>query len=473
MEITTEQIEPRQVQLTIVVPAERMEKAMNDLAQAYSKRLKVPGYRPGHVPMRILAGHLDMEKVHEEAVKYVSEDVLREAVEAEGIDPFTNVPVEVVSEDPLTLRALVPLTPTVELGDYHAYLELSDEPPEPVVDAHIEAKLDEWLNDMAVLAPVERAAEAGDTMNLSLVGRYDDEVVFEDEAMSLTLDPDQAIDAGLPGELVDELIGLKAGETHSFGLKYSEYWPTTHLRGRTVGFEAEVMSVLALDVPELDDELAKQVANVDTAEALRTRTGEQLAMRRQIEHNEARVKAAIEALVAQSDVSYPPIAVDQEIAQMLAGLRQRVEEQGFTWERWLELQDKDRDTLWDEAAPEAEARLQRNLVLSAFAKAENIHVTAEEMAAADRYAQNMVNATKDPGTGKVKANPKTKKAVAQMMRDEVISRVLTDRTLDRLVTIAYGLPDETGALTLDDPDDPAMDEPDEQAADEPEAAVVR
>jgi trigger factor len=423
VEITSEAIEPCQTQLTIVVPPERIDRAMTEAAQQYARHQRIPGYRPGKVPLARVLAVVGDEPIRKLALERLSEQVAREAVKEQGLTPSAPIAMEVVSNDPFTVRVVVPLEPTVDLGDYRVLRV--PRPPAPEVDSTtVDAAIESWRSDLATLEHVDRAAEGGDTMTVHLVGRDADKIVVEDEALTLVLTPEGAVEANVPPAVVDELIGLSAGDAHTFTVTYSELWTQPELQGRDIAFEATVADVLALTTPELTDALAKELAGVESVEALRARVETQVRVRLMMEGADAFVTAAIDALVGGATVSYPPTLLDGEVAGLIADLRTRVERQGFTWARWLELQNKDQDALWAEATPEAERRLLRRLVMTAFVRAENVDVAPDE-----------IDAEIDRLTSSLSGGARRGMPSRDEMRRATGSRLLSNRAVDRLLEI--------------------------------------
>lgn len=424
MQITAEPIEPRQVQLEVVVPPERIAQAMDDAAQLYARRLRIPGYRPGKAPRRLVAAHVGEEALREAALKLLQEQIPREALHAEELIPAGPVILEVTEEEPLTYRLLVPLEPEVILPDVQD-LRIAAPEPRLILDEDVDAVIDRWRQDLAYLAPVDRPAQAGDVVALSLVGRDGDKVVYEDDALTLELSEQGLPAANLPNGIQDQIVGHQAGETFEFTWHYSEFWPQPELQGREVTFQADLTGVSAMAVPELDDALADELAGLETLDELRARVREQLQTRAEIEALEALVDSQVEALVAGSDVRYPPVLLDQEVALLLSDLRTRVEQQGFSWERWLELQGKDEEALWAEVEPEAEARLRANLVLAAFTRAEGIRISDQDIEAALQRMQ-----------GQLASVSRHELPPREELRQRTVSRLLSSRIFERLLELA-------------------------------------
>lgn len=426
MEIRSEPVEPRQVRLTIPAPPERVDKAKRAAAQSFGRQQRIPGYRPGKIPYERVAALVGEELILEEARRSLAGELVREAVRQEGLVPSGSVSYDIEQEDPLTIVALVPLAPEVDLGDYHA-LRVARPEPEEITDARIDETLDGWRDEMATLEPREDAAEEGDLVRVALVGRHDEKTVFEDEAMTLRLDRETVPEGTVPPDVVDELIGLSAGDEHAFALTYSEFWPQPELQNQEVAFEARMEEVMQLTRPELDDEFAQRVGDAESLEELRASLRERLEERAEMERDRAYVDAVIDALVAGATVSYPPALLEREMDALLQDLRARVERQGFAWERWLEMQKEREEEMLEDLERTARARVERGLVLTTFVDREGIRLSRDEL------------------EGSVKAftsslSPAARRGMPSRdeLRQDLGSRILTNRALDRLVEIATG-----------------------------------
>jgi trigger factor len=450
VEITSETLESRQVQLTIVVPEEMIDAEMHEIAQAYARREGISGYRPGKVPVSRVAAIVGEDVLRETAVEGITETAARQAIKEQGLVPSAPASVEVIEQEPLTLKVIVPLEPKVDLGDYRS-LRVERPEPEPVPEEAVEATIERWRDDHSSVESVDRPAEEDDVVLVALTGRIvghtgahqedDDaendtdadaggaegEVFYEEDSLSLTLSEVGTRQALLPPGVADELIGLSAGDTHSFVVQYPPEWPQTELAGRDVAFEARVEAVSSRVAPDLNDDFAQEISGLSSMEELRKRLREQLEGRALIDAGEAYVGEVVDTLVESADVEYPPALLEQEVAGMLADLRQRVESQGFTWDRWLEMQGKTEDALWEEVEPEAEMRLRRRLVMSKFVEEEGIELSRAEVdAEVRRITKSLPKAAR-------RGMPSDDE-----MRRDAGSRLLTGRAIDRLIAIAEG-----------------------------------
>lgn len=443
MDVQIEPVEPRQLQLTIVVPEERIDKAMGEVAQDFARRLHIAGYRPGKVPLRVVLARVEEETLRKEALERLKEQAVREAVRQEKLEPWAGIDVEVVQDEPFTLRAVVPLAPQVELAD-RSVLDARPEPVPPVTDEDVDAILETWRQERATMETVERPAAAGDTLVMTLAGTGDGLDPIERIGAQLALTGDGATRIDLPPAIVEHLVGASAGERREFALTYPEFWPAAQLQGREIRFVAEIEAVMARTLPAIDDAFARDTAHTDSLQELRGKLRESLEAeaRRVVEGQQ--VEALIDALVTASKVEYPPVALAQETAMAIVDLRRQVERQGLAWERWLELQKRTEEELWAEIEPEAAKQLRRRLVLRRFVEVEGIRVS-------DREIDSEIDRLRRP------LDRTTRRALPPVgaLRRSAGSRLLSNRAVQRLVEIAAeNTQDEGVAADQSEPDQP-------------------
>lgn len=422
MEIASEPIAPCQVKLTIQVPAERLERARRDVAQEIGRRERVRGFRPGHVPVPMAAAIVGEEAFESAAIESLGPAIVREAVRSLDLRPSAPAQFSVTSTDPLTMEAIVPLQPVVELGDY---LALRSPAPDvqPVAGPDVETVLEGWRGELAVLTPTDGPAGAGDLAEVALVGTLDGETVVDD-AYRFPLDREALPPGSVPPEAVDALLGASVGDERAFEARYSEFWPDARLQGRTVALRATIRSLARRSLPELDDAFAAQVAQGATLEALRERVRARMVVDRVESAREAHLSTAVGALVASSRVEYPPQLLEVEVLGMLDDLRAGVERAGMDWEAFVAAQADREEELLADVERRARERLERSLVLQRFAEAEGIRVAREDV---DRLVAGALRQLPPEARGK-------RRPTAEQ-RARYGNQILTARVLDRLMEI--------------------------------------
>lgn len=423
MKVTTNELGNRQVELTIEVEGERIEEALRTVARRYAREVKVPGFRPGRAPYSLIAQRVGEQRLFQEALEELAPKVYEEALETTGLTPYKLEPLELVTEDPLTLRAVVQLTPVVELGDYHS---IRVEPVEATVsEEEVEAVLQEIQAEHTVLTPVERPAEAGDVLTADVYIEVEGTPLYERERVTFVLSPDGF--TGVPPDFVTSIEGMQIGEERAFTLTYPADFEDPELAGKAATITVRLHQVQERELPPLDDDLARRAGNFENLEELRARTREVLQSRAEVKAREQLTEAVLEKVTALAKVEYPPAAVEEEVDHLIQELERHLADRGQTLQSYLEAEGKTLDELRAEQRPVAEKRIKRSLVLREVIQREGIEVSAEEIAAeidamAELYGSSAEEARRQLST--------------EASRRSIRSRLLTRKAIDRLIKIA-------------------------------------
>ncbi|MFP4200565.1 MAG: trigger factor [Bacillota bacterium] len=366
--------------LRIEVEPEMVEEHMNRAFREIRGQIQMPGFRRGHVPRKIFENRFGVEPIWEEALENLVPEAYGQAVEDLDINPVA--PPEVDFEDGgpgegFVFTATVEVLPDVKLGEYKD-LGLELELPE------IEAEdVDQALQDLRerrataeVVEDEEAEVAPGMLAIVAFQGYLDGEAREELKADEEMLD----IGSGnyLPG-FEDGLLGAKAGETREVEVEIPSDAPSEDLAGREVTFEVEVKDLKRKVLPELDDEFAKEVSDVDTLEKLREQVAEYL--------EDARISAAlnqfenevVEQVVENAELEVPEPMIEDLVKRRIEEMKREAESQGAEFEAYLVSRGFSdeaslRKTLLEGAGPD----LKESLVLDAIAEVEEIEVSDEE-----------------------------------------------------------------------------------------------
>jgi trigger factor len=430
LKIETEQLEDRQIQLTVELDDDRLIREMRSAAKRLGKNSKIAGFRPGKAPYEVLLRKFGEEVIFEEALESLGQELYREALEKTEIDPFApGLLEEVVSREPLTLRYTVPLAPEVELGPYKE-IRMAYEKPE-IDDGAVDQVMENIRERQALIEPVERPAAMGDVVvvdiHAEIINDEDDhEILLDDKDVSILID--EETNWPVPG-ISDFLIDLEAGDEMTFEYTFPEDYVDESMRGERATFEIHCLEVKSRFVPEWTDNLAKSIGDYESLLDLRLNVRKDLTdeATRQAESNHGR--AIVDKLVEDASVNYPPILLQQETNDMVNELEDRLRMQNLSLEDYLKIENKSEEELVEELKPAAEERLERALVLGELVSAENIEVKDEDIdEEIDRFMERFED--KSDKTRQLFNTPDSRRRIALDL--------LSSKAIKRLIAIAAG-----------------------------------
>jgi trigger factor len=460
LKVETQSLDNRQVEMTVEVPDDQLQRALRSAARRISRDVKIPGFRPGKAPYNLIAQKVGEETLLDEALDDIGQELYAEALEEVELEPFAPGTLnEIVSRQPLVLRYTVPLSPEVDLGDYRE-VRIPYEEPE-VDDEAVDSVMEELRQGQALIEPTERAAQLGDVIVVDVHGELIDEDESEDSALieeknaSLLLEAET--DWPFPG-ISEELVGIEAGQEIRVEHTFSDEYRNESLRGKRARFDFTCLEVKSRMVPEWSDDLAKNVGDFDDLLALRIKIRENLT--EELENrtkNEYRA-SVLDAVIAGAEIDFPPYLLDREIDDMLHDLGHRLERQSLSLQNYLEIEGKTIDQLREDFEPDARERLLRGLVLGHVVEAEGIEVENEEIdEALDKIVEPL-------GDDSAELRKQLNNAAT---RRQIELDLMTDKAVDRLLAIARGEVQEEPAT-----DKKPEAEQDETVEPESEAALV-
>jgi trigger factor len=426
MNLQVEILDTHEARMTIGIDESDLSKARRAVARDLNKQIRIPGFRPGHAPdaaiIRAIGGE---EAFMAEVTNKLASDLYPAALDEAKIEPYGPGRIDEMKTDPLSMIAVVPLEPVVDLKEY-----LSIRLPAPVVevtDEELQEQLNAIREENAVVTPVERPVEMGDLVEGSIVGRVGEEEVFRTQARrGMVVDPARM---NVPG-LAEAVVGMSAGEHKHVDLTLAEDFPNEALRGKTADVHIEITRVSSRALPELNDELAQAASKFSTyAEMLEDVRTQMLAFKQRRADSDYSLQV-LDAFAALADVKAPPAFFDDRLTDLVQDLKEDVKrEYGLPWEEYLTMQSKDEAAIREELRPQAEVRGKRGLVMREIGRAENVLVTEEEVAAeventAMRYG------SRQSEVRKLLADRET--------RASVRSNLLSGKVLSRIVAIARG-----------------------------------
>ncbi|MBN1876950.1 MAG: trigger factor [Anaerolineae bacterium] len=374
-DVTKTYLDTHEAQLTVIFDDKTVQDEMRIAARGISRKTNIPGFRKGKAPYAIVLRYFGEEAILQEATEKMLDKFYPEIVDQVEVEPYGPGRLEDVQVNPLTFKIRVPMQPTVELGDYRS-LRLPWAEPE-VTEEELSAALEQVRDEHVVLEPAERAAQLDDEVYVDVIGLLDDEELINEENAQVVLTEERIFIT--PG-FIEELVGMQAGDERTFTLALSEEEEEPELRGAMVSFTVKMRDVFERVLPELDDALASTAGNFETLEEL-----ELDLSRRILEHKSGHAKddysnALVQALIAQADVHYPPMMLEEEIEDMIKQTDEHFQhEHKISLEDALRLQGQTMEQHRATLQPHADQRLKRLLVLTKFAQQEAIDVNDDEV----------------------------------------------------------------------------------------------
>lgn len=365
--------------LTFEVSVEEFDQALDQAFKKVSKDVQIPGFRKGKIPRSIFEKRFGVESLYQDAVDIVLPGAYSKAVDEAEIFPIAQPSIDIDQIEkgqPLVFTAEVEVKPEVKLGEYKG-LEVEEKSVE-VTDEDVEQELENLRERHAELVVKEDSEiEDGDTAVIDFEG-FKDGVAFEGgqgENHSLEIGSGQFI----PG-FEEQLIGKKAGDETEIEITFPEEYHAEDLAGQEAVFKVKIHEVKAKELPELDDEFAKDVdEDVETLDELKAKKREELETNQKQQAENEKREELLQQASDNIEVDIPEAMVDSEVNQMVREFEQQLQMQGMTLEMYSQFSGQDEDALKEQMREDAEKRVKTNLTLEAIAEEEDLKATQEDI----------------------------------------------------------------------------------------------
>ena len=364
--------------LVIEIDKETFEQNIEKAYRQARGKIFVPGFRKGKAPRKVVEGMYGASVFYEDAINLLFPEAFKEAVESEKLDAIGNPSVTAVdtTDGVLTLTVETDVYPAVTLGQYKG-LEVP-KAEATLTDAEVDAEIERLRERNARITTVERPAQLGDTVVIDFEG-FKDGVPFEGgkgEGHSLKLGSGSFI----PG-FEDQLVGCSAGEEKAVEVVFPENYGASELAGQPATFQCKVHEVKETVKPALDDEFAKDVSEFDTLDELVADTRKKLTEQREKSVDEAFRNAVLSAAAQNVTVTVPHTMIENSLDNMMQNFQYQLSMSGMTLKDYMQMLGMNEQSLRQNMAASAEARVRSELMLEEVVKAENIQVSDEEVAA--------------------------------------------------------------------------------------------
>lgn len=365
--------------LTVEVDAATVNAGLDTAFKKVVKQVNVPGFRKGKMPRPLFEKKFGVESLYQDALDAILPEAYANAVEEAGISPVDRPEIDIEKMEKgenLIFKATVTVKPEVQLGNYKG-LEV-EKFDTTVTDEDVDAELKKIQERQAELVVKEEgAAVAGDTAVIDFEGFVDGEA-FEGgkgENYSLELGSNSFI----PG-FEDQVIGLATGAEKDIEVTFPEEYHAAELAGKPAVFKVKVHEIKTKQLPELDDEFAKDVDDeVETLAELKEKTKAKLEHDKKHEEEHFIQDAVIGQAVEGAQIDVPEVMISSEVDRMMNDFAGRLQQQGLNLELYFQFSGQDEEALKGQMKEEAEGQVRTSLVLEAIAEAEKLEATDEDV----------------------------------------------------------------------------------------------
>ena len=378
MSVQVEKLEKNMAKLTIEVSAEEFDAAIEQAYQKDKKKISLPGFRKGKAPRKMIEKMYGTGVFYEDAANIVIPKAYSEAAKECGEEIVSQPEISVTqigAGQPFIFTAEVALKPAVTLGDYKG-VEVEKTPVE-VSEEEVDKKVDkERENNSRTIDVDDRAVEKGDMIKLNFEG-FVDGTPFEGgkaEDYSLTIGSGSFI----PG-FEDQLIGAKIGEEVEVNVTFPEEYHAAELKGKPAVFKCTVNEIKVKELPEADDEFAKDVSEFDTLAEYKDDIRAKLLEKKTADAKREKQNKTVAKAVENATMEIPEAMITEQVRRMADDFARRLQSQGLSMDQYMQFTGLTMDALAQQMRPEALKRIQNSLVLEAIAKAENIEVSDEKV----------------------------------------------------------------------------------------------
>ncbi len=378
MSLQVEKLEKNMAKLTIEVSAEEFEEAIQKAYLKNRGKITIPGFRKGKAPRKMIEKMYGAGIFYEDAVNDLLPDAYDKEVEACDLEIVSQPKIDVTQVEagqPLIFTAEVALKPEVKLGEYKG-IEVEKKNIE-VTEEEIQAEIDkERENNSRVIDVDDRAVENGDMVKLDFEG-FVDGVAFEGGKGE---DYDLTIGSGsfIPG-FEEQLVGVKIGEDTEVNVTFPEEYHAPELAGKAAVFKCKVNEIKVKELPEADDDFAKDVSEFDTLDEYKEDVKKNLTEKKEKEAKTAKEMAVVEKIVENAEMEIPDPMVDEQVRRMADDFANRIQSQGLSVEQYFQFTGMTAEKLLEQMRPEAVKRIQNSLVLEAVAEVEQIEISDERL----------------------------------------------------------------------------------------------
>jgi trigger factor len=381
MRTTLEPLEGNKVRLSVVVDEDEFDKALDAAFRKIAREVRIPGFRPGKAPRRLLEARIGSEAAREQALRDSLPEFYAKAVNDNDVDPIAPPEIDITAGEeagPLAFDAVVEVRPRIQVPGYGGLRVVVPRPS--ATDAEVDEQIDRLRAQSGTLNEVDRPARDGDYVTIDVFGTRDGEAV---EGLSTT-DYQHRVGAGSPVDDLDaRLHGTKPGEIAEFSSSITGQDEPASIR-------VLVKRVQELVLPDLTDEWASESSELETVDELRDAIRTRITAVKRLQAAMALRDAAVDALVELVEDDPPEAMVDMEMRRRVEDIEHRLAHEGTNLAAWMQATGRTGQEVIDELRPSAAHAIKADLALRSIAESEGIEVTDSDLdAELERLAVRM------------------------------------------------------------------------------------
>ena len=378
MSVQVEKLEKNMAKLTIEASAEDFEKAVNAAYNKNKNRINVPGFRKGKAPRIMIEKMYGAGIFFEDAANALIQTEYPKAAEDCGLEIVSQPEIDVVQIEKgksFIFTAEVAVKPEVTLGEYKGVeVEVSGT---EVTEEEVAAELKkEQESNSRTLDVDDRAVENGDMITLDFEG-FVDGTAFEGGKGTdypLTIGSNSFI----PG-FEEQLVGAVIGEEKDVNVTFPEKYHAADLAGKPAVFKCTVKAIKVKELPELDDEFAKDVSEFDTLAEYKEDIAKKLKERKEDVAKREKEDKVVDKIIENAEMDIPEPMVQSQISQLMNDFIRRMQAQGLSIDQYYQFTGLDQAKIQEQMRPQALKRIQSRLVLEKVAEVENIEISDEKV----------------------------------------------------------------------------------------------
>lgn len=425
MKVTREKTENCQAFLTIEMEPTEVEEALEKAYRRLVGKANIPGFRKGKAPRLVVEQHMGKERLLEDALNHLVPQAYEKAIKEQEIEAVAQPHIEVAQTDPVIFKATVPLSPVIQLGNYHD-IQVTPETI-PAIEENVSAVMEELRHEQAIWEPVERPIDFGDLATLDIESDIEGEPFINKQGVQYQVLRETPSPA--PG-FAEQLTGMQKGDEKEFNLKFPADYVRNELAEKDSHFKVKAVEIKEEKLPELNDELAKTISpDFETLDSLREQVSNNLRQRAEEKAKMDFEEKVVDELVNCTQVEFPPIFVKAETDRLLNEQSRRLQMNGVGLDDYLKSINKTEEQLREEMGPVATKRVTRSLILGKVAEEEKTEVNDTEIN--DEIESMMKSAAEKIDKDELREFLNTPHS-----RESIKDLLITRKTLQNLVEIA-------------------------------------